>query len=510
MTERKAGKGPSFHDYSKVESLTNSFDTLRFGGLQNSFTQHSPSRHQTLRQKDKEDGNEEQFFSFQSKKSSDANSAYGLFQEDFKKEEAYLDNSYKSFSQLVEVVGTNFPSGGQESLFIKKPELTGNDQRNRVNSLLMPMNKTEADDRFEVPGSLDFESMNAKDGNYFNTFLTDPAQLENPLGSLDYQMSHGSIQNQAVQNEARHIDDVQSVAEGGVAASPSKYLFPNTDAGAEPHAYEEKPPSHDQLHVKQQSDIELPSQQYTPLYRQTERSIFSSVQPHNGDPFSASFDDCMSLHNAHLDGFETQSQSISAPKKNAFFEHNAPSSLFNKKFCDISLETETNSLHQMSTRLKAKRTKDEAKEVGIRPIPTHCRQDPTPSNFHTMEASLENAPASKQRRKFSTVMIPNTSLGNGQHYVQTRMYQPIKPDQTSKSSQPLSMRPRDGWIGSYCPKSRKVLLENYLKKRKNRVWTKKIRYSVRKTFADSRLRVKGRFISKEDEARLREGLMLLL
>ena len=44
----------------------------------------------------------------------------------------------------------------------------------------------------------------------------------------------------------------------------------------------------------------------------------------------------------------------------------------------------------------------------------------------------------------------------------------------------------------------------FIEKRKRRVWTKKVKYDVRKNFADSRLRVKGRFVKKEDEELLRE------
>lgn len=36
------------------------------------------------------------------------------------------------------------------------------------------------------------------------------------------------------------------------------------------------------------------------------------------------------------------------------------------------------------------------------------------------------------------------------------------------------------------------------------MWTKKVKYDVRKNFADSRLRVKGRFVKKEDEELMRE------
>ena len=38
------------------------------------------------------------------------------------------------------------------------------------------------------------------------------------------------------------------------------------------------------------------------------------------------------------------------------------------------------------------------------------------------------------------------------------------------------------------------------------MWTKKVKYDVRKNFADSRLRVKGRFVKKEDEEVLRDRI----
>ena len=53
-----------------------------------------------------------------------------------------------------------------------------------------------------------------------------------------------------------------------------------------------------------------------------------------------------------------------------------------------------------------------------------------------------------------------------------------------------------GYIGAYSPESRKERIERFIEKRKRRVWTKKVKYDVRKNFADSRLRVKVRsFIS---------------
>jgi hypothetical protein len=47
-----------------------------------------------------------------------------------------------------------------------------------------------------------------------------------------------------------------------------------------------------------------------------------------------------------------------------------------------------------------------------------------------------------------------------------------------------------GYVGTYSPEARKERINRFIEKRKNRVWTKKVKYDVRKNFADSRIRVK--------------------
>mmetsp|Transcript_12733 Transcript_12733/g.19094 ORF Transcript_12733/g.19094 Transcript_12733/m.19094 type:complete len:388 (+) Transcript_12733:1014-2177(+) len=64
------------------------------------------------------------------------------------------------------------------------------------------------------------------------------------------------------------------------------------------------------------------------------------------------------------------------------------------------------------------------------------------------------------------------------------------------------------WVGAYSPDSRKLRIERFLSKRDHRVWVKKVKYDVRKNFADSRLRVKGRFVKKEDELLMRDLMSL--
>jgi CCT motif len=72
----------------------------------------------------------------------------------------------------------------------------------------------------------------------------------------------------------------------------------------------------------------------------------------------------------------------------------------------------------------------------------------------------------------------------------------------------LEVERPDGWVGAYSPDSRRVRIERFLEKRHHRVWTKSVKYDVRKNFADSRLRVKGRFVKKEDELLMRELMSL--
>ncbi len=64
-------------------------------------------------------------------------------------------------------------------------------------------------------------------------------------------------------------------------------------------------------------------------------------------------------------------------------------------------------------------------------------------------------------------------------------------------------------IGIYTLEERKKKIERFLQQRNYRVWQMKIKYNVRKDFADSRLRVKGRFVRKEDEDQLKDIIKML-
>lgn len=61
---------------------------------------------------------------------------------------------------------------------------------------------------------------------------------------------------------------------------------------------------------------------------------------------------------------------------------------------------------------------------------------------------------------------------------------------------------KNGRIGIYTPAERAAIIAKFNRKRTRRVWNKKIRYNCRKSLADRRLRVKGRFVKRSEQEEL--------
>lgn len=68
------------------------------------------------------------------------------------------------------------------------------------------------------------------------------------------------------------------------------------------------------------------------------------------------------------------------------------------------------------------------------------------------------------------------------------------------------MYSRNGRIGIYTPCERAAIIARFNDKRTRRNWNKKIRYNCRKSLADRRLRVKGRFVKRSEQEELSKKL----
>mmetsp|Transcript_11809 Transcript_11809/g.28295 ORF Transcript_11809/g.28295 Transcript_11809/m.28295 type:complete len:705 (-) Transcript_11809:572-2686(-) len=71
-------------------------------------------------------------------------------------------------------------------------------------------------------------------------------------------------------------------------------------------------------------------------------------------------------------------------------------------------------------------------------------------------------------------------------------------DPSNPPSFQMDLLNKDGRVGIYLPEARKARIARFHAKRKMRIWRKRIKYDCRKKLADSRPRIKGRFVKRSD------------
>ena len=69
---------------------------------------------------------------------------------------------------------------------------------------------------------------------------------------------------------------------------------------------------------------------------------------------------------------------------------------------------------------------------------------------------------------------------------------------TTTTTCPMELINKGGRVGIYLPDERRARIAKFHTKRKVRIWRKRIKYDCRKKLADSRPRIKGRFVKRSD------------
>lgn len=123
-----------------------------------------------------------------------------------------------------------------------------------------------------------------------------------------------------------------------------------------------------------------------------------------------------------------------------------------------------------------------------------------PRHVHSQAQPIPQTVSS--RPNVSSVLAPNVGRTDPDESVEIATLPSALSDGTDNPQSPatfqLDLLNKDGRIGIYLPDARRARIARFHAKRKMRIWRKRIKYDCRKKLADSRPRIKGRFVKRSD------------
>jgi CCT motif len=186
-------------------------------------------------------------------------------------------------------------------------------------------------------------------------------------------------------------------------------------------------------------------------------------------------------------------------------QHGNNNSNMNDRNPSTTNQTTTSSIQQhhqpLPTRPTATFTTTSKKQNSSRTAPIHQPQPLVVNSNSAIQSNLSTTikshPQQQQQQRKSINHHHHTTPSTTSTTIHQDTAMTINTDGTTTTIS-LELCNKDGRIGIYLPEARIARIARFHAKRSNRIWRKRIKYDCRKKLADSRPRIKGRFVKRTD------------